>query len=69
MGMWYVMHNGAMVNDFYCAEKLGEALALAKTYKAARELITGRACTRVTVVKCGGVPMKHHVDGTQTHYV
>ena len=69
MGKWYVMNNGAIVDDFYSADKLGEALALAKVYMALRELNTGRTCRGVTVVKCGGVPMQHHIDGTQTHYV
>lgn len=69
MGKWCVMDNDAIVGEFYSADKLGRALALAKIYKALQELNTGRACRRVTVVKCGGVPMQHHIDGTRTHYV
>lgn len=67
--MWYVMHNDAIVDRSYSADKLGEALELAKIYKSSCELKTGRTCSHVTVVKCGGVPLQHHVDGTQTHYV
>ena len=69
MGKWYVMHNGFIVNRFYSADKLCEALKLAKDYKSSCELNTGSTCRHVTVVKCGGVPLQHHVDGTQTHYV
>lgn len=67
--MWYVMHNGCIVGDCYSDARLGKALALARIYKALRELNTGHKCRRVTVVKCGGVPLRHHIDGTQTHYV
>ena len=68
-GKWYVLNNGAIVNDFYSADNLGDALTLAKIYKALRELNTRCAVSRVTVVKCGGVPMRRHIDGTQTHHV
>ena len=69
MGKWYVMNNGAIVNELYSADKLGDALKLAKIYKALRELNTRCAVSRVTVVKCGGVPMQYNIDGTQTHYL
>ena len=69
-GKWYVMYKGEIVNrEIYSAKTLSECLKLARVYKAVRELNTGRICHGVCAVKCGGVPMQHHIDGTQSHYV
>lgn len=69
-GKWYVMHKGMIIDShFYSSDTLSECLKLARAYKALRELNTGRICHGVCAVKCGGVPMQHHIDGTQSHYV
>lgn len=69
-GRWIVFNGDRIVDrEFYAADTLGDALALGRMYKALAELNTGRVHNRVNVVKCGGTPLQHHIDGTQTHYV
>lgn len=70
---WYVTYRGRVVNEvMYASKNLGEALALARVYKAIREEVTGHICIGVRVEKMDGAPGEplHRVhDGTQRHYV
>lgn len=68
--MWYVMRTGSIVDaEFYAAEKLGDALSLARAYRAVLQLRGVRRLPSITVVKCGGVSMQAYIDGTQAHYI
>ena len=70
---WYVTYRGVVINEaVYASTKLGEALALARLYKALREDATGRVCVGVYVAKMDGErgePLHQVADGTQRHYI
>ena len=70
---WYVTYRGNIIDEaVYASVKLGEALALARLYRALREENTGRVCVGVYVVKMDGErgePLHRVADGTQRHYV